>query len=70
MAELDPSAIEVASAAKLLSTMGSAEISTEMIEREIADGMPTNANGSINLLELTAWVAKQEKGRVHKRKAD
>lgn len=36
------------------------EIDPSDLERDIRDGCPVNANGTINLLEYTAWLHTEQ----------
>ena len=56
---LNPSALAVADAARLLSRVSGQSISESMLNNDIALGAPTNANGTINLIHYAAWLAKE-----------
>ena len=56
---LNPSALTVADAARLLSRVSGQSISESMLNNDIALGAPTNANGTINLIHYAAWLAKE-----------
>ena len=53
---LNPVALSLADAARVLSTAGGQRVTIEMLEEDVAAGAPTNADGSINLLHYAAWV--------------
>ena len=56
---LSPTALPLRDAARLLSKTGSQPISTEMLDADIADGAPTNPDGTINLVHYAAWLVKE-----------
>ena len=56
---LNPSALAVADAARLLARVSGQSISESMLNNDIAIGAPTNANGTINLIHYAAWLAKE-----------
>ena len=45
--------------AKILSSAGGRRISEEMIRADIENGAPTNADGTINLVNYAAWIVKE-----------
>lgn len=45
--------------ARLLSASGARHVSAESVERDVAAGAPTNADGSLNLVHYGAWLARQ-----------
>ena len=45
---------------KLLKQAGSRTASPEMIATDLASGTPRNPDGTINLIEYAAWLAKEE----------
>ena len=47
--------------AKVLSSAGSRLITPQQIEADIAAGAPRNADGSVNLLTYTAWLARESR---------
>ena len=60
MAEkLNPAALTVADAARILTAAGGATVTMEMIQADIDAGAPTNADGTINLVHYTAWLARE-----------
>ena len=56
---LSPTALPLRDAARLLSKTGGQPISTEMLDADIADGAPTNPDGTINLVHYAAWLVKE-----------
>ena len=55
-AKLDPTALALPDAVRLLTAVGQAGVTVEMLEADIAAGAPTNSNGTINLVTYTAWM--------------
>ncbi len=67
---LNPSALALADAARLLSKVGGQTVNAAMLQADIAAGAPTNANGTLNLVHYAAWLV-QEMGRsAEERHAD
>ena len=56
---LNPNALSVADAARLLSGACGQLITVEMIEADIAVGAPVNGDGTINLIHYVAWLVKE-----------
>lgn len=59
MANLDPLALTIDQAAELLSKAAKRKITAEQIRQDIAEGAPTNGDGTIHLVNYTAWLAGQ-----------
>jgi len=55
-ATLNPSALSLADAARILSAAGGQRVTIEMLEEDVAAGAPTNADGTLNLLHYAAWL--------------
>lgn len=55
-AKLDPTALALPDAVRLLTAVGQTGVTVEMLEADIASGAPTNPNGTINLVTYTAWI--------------
>ena len=53
---IDPAALTVAQAAKVLSAVGNGPVTEDMLRRHIAAGAPTTADGRINLIQYAAWL--------------
>lgn len=60
---INPLALTIPDAAKLLSKAGGRVIRTDQIEADIAAGAPTNADGTISLISYAAWLAREERAR-------
>lgn len=56
---IDPLALSVADAARLLSKGAGRAITTEQIESDLAAGLPRNADGTISLITYAAWLSSQ-----------
>lgn len=56
---LSPTALPLRDAARLLSKTGGQPISIEMLEADVAEGAPTNPDGTINLVHYAAWLVKE-----------
>ncbi|MCC6906301.1 MAG: hypothetical protein IT430_00040 [Phycisphaerales bacterium] len=57
-AGLNPAALSVTDTARTLTRVGGRPITEAMIERDIEDGAPTNADGTINLVHFAAWLVR------------
>ena len=64
-AKLDPAAMSVNDAARILSSAIGQQVSVEMIESDIAAGAPTNSDGTINLVHYSAWLVKESTRRAN-----
>jgi hypothetical protein len=53
---LNPNALTVANAARLLARVGGQPVSEEMIEADVVAGAPINGDGTINLVHYAAWL--------------
>jgi hypothetical protein len=62
-AGLNPNALALADAARLLARVGGQTVTIEMLQADVAAGAPTNADGTINLVHYAAWLLK-EMGRA------
>ncbi|MEW6197741.1 MAG: hypothetical protein AB1601_03625 [Planctomycetota bacterium] len=58
-AKLNPTALPVAEAARLLSAVGGQAVTVEMLEADVAAGAPTNADGTLNLVHYAAWLVRE-----------
>jgi hypothetical protein len=62
MSRLNPAALGVADAARVLTRIGGVggkPVTEEMLRADIDAGAPTNANGTINLVHYAAWLVKE-----------
>lgn len=53
---MNPTAIAVVDAARLLSAAGGHPVTPEQIQADIEAGLPTNPDGTINLVRYAAWL--------------
>lgn len=58
-AKLNPAALTLADAARLLSAAGGQRVTPDMLEADRAAGAPTNADGTLNLVHYAAWLVKE-----------
>ncbi len=59
MSRLNPGALPVADAARVLTRLGGKPVTEEMLRADIDAGAPTNADGSVNLVHYVAWIVKE-----------
>ena len=59
MARLNPAALPVADAARVLTRLGGTAVTEGMLNADIDAGAPTNADGTINLVHYAAWLVKE-----------
>jgi hypothetical protein len=57
--KLNPGAISLADAARLLSAVGGQLVTVEMLQADVAAGAPTNGDESLNLVHYAAWLVKE-----------
>lgn len=57
---LNPNSLTVTNAARLLTRAFGSPVTEEMLRKDIGAGAPTNADGTINLVQYAAWLVKQE----------
>ena len=55
---IDPKALTISDAALLLHRLG-AKVTEEDVSDDVADGAPTNADGTLNLVHYAAWLLKE-----------
>ena len=60
---VDPTALPIAHAARMLSAAGGQRVTAEMIQADLDAGAPTNADGTINLVQYAAWLVKEMANR-------
>jgi len=56
---INPAALALSDAARLLAKVGGPSISEEMLRDDLTAGAPTNADGTINLVHYCAWLVKE-----------
>ena len=57
--QVDPTRLTIEQAGKLLSAAFRERIDVTKIQEDIDAGAPTNADGTINLVNYSAWQAKE-----------
>jgi hypothetical protein len=60
---LNPGALQIADAARLLTRAGGRPIETAQLQADIDAGAPTNADGTLNLVHYAAWLVRELSGR-------
>jgi len=60
---LNPNALSPEDAARILTRASGQPVTLRMIETDIGAGAPTNADGTINLVNYAAWLVKVAAGR-------
>ena len=61
---MNPNAMPIDVAARLLTKAGGRIVSEEMLRADIVAGAPTNPDGTINLVHYAAWNVKQMAGKT------
>ncbi len=56
---LNPQALRLEDVARVLSASGPRPVTVEMLQADIDDGAPTNADGTVNLLEYARWLISE-----------
>ena len=59
MSRLNPAAMPVADAARVLTRLGGKPVTEAMLRADIDAGAPTNADGSVNRVHDAAWLVKE-----------
>jgi hypothetical protein len=59
---LNPTALPLGDAAKLLTRVGGRAVTAEMLQADIDAGATTNADGTLNLVHYAAWLVKEVSG--------
>jgi len=59
---LSPQALRLADLARVLSALGPTPVTTEMLQEDVANGAPTNADGTMNLVHYAAWLVQEMAG--------
>ncbi len=54
--QLNPMALTIDQAARVLSTAGPKPVTPEMVRDDIDDGAPMNGDGTLNLVHYAAWL--------------
>jgi hypothetical protein len=56
---LNPQSLRLEDLARILSALGPKPVTVAMLQEDIDDGSPTNADGTMNLVRYTAWLVKE-----------
>jgi len=56
---INPAALSLADAARLLTKVGGSSIAEAMLRSDVTAGAPTNADGTLNLVHYIAWIVKE-----------
>ena len=59
MSRLNPAAMPVADAARVLTRLGGKPVTEAMLRADIDAGAPANADGTLNLVKYAAWLVKE-----------
>ncbi len=59
---MNPNALPIDDAARLLSKVGGQPVTETMLGEDIDAGAPTNPDGTLNLVHYAAWLAKEVAG--------
>ena len=57
--KVNPLALSVAEAARMLSAAGARRITPEQIQADVVAGAPVGADGRINLIHYAAWLVRE-----------
>ncbi len=57
--QLNPAALSVAHAARLLTKAGGQVVSEAMLRADLDAGAPSNPDGTLNLVHYAAWLARE-----------
>jgi len=55
---LNPTALSIQHAAMVLTKTSGRPVTVEMLQVDLANGAPTNADGTMNLIYYAAWLVK------------
>ena len=56
---LNPQGLRLEDVARILSASGPKPVTVEMLEADIDDGAPVNADGTLNLVRYVAWIVRE-----------
>ncbi len=59
MSRLNPAALPVADAARVLTRLGGKAVTEAMLRADIEAGAPANTDGTLNLVHYAAWLVKE-----------
>ena len=55
----NPMALSLADLAAMLSRFSTEPLTEDMLEDDVADGCPTNPDGTMNVVQFSAWMVKE-----------
>ena len=61
---MNPAALPIADAVRLLTKVGGRLVSEERLRADIEAGAPTNTDGTLNLVHYSAWLVKEMSGKA------
>ncbi len=64
-AQLDPAAMTIADAIRVLVAAGSRQTSEDSIRADLESGLAANTDGTINLVRYTAWLVDERNDRAN-----
>lgn len=56
---INPRAMTIEQFAQVLTATGIREVTPEMISRDLSDGAPQNADGTIDVIAFAAWLVRE-----------
>jgi hypothetical protein len=60
---LNPAALSLADAAKLLAAAGGRAVTVDMLQAAVERGAPALPDGRVNLVDLLAWLEREVAGK-------
>ena len=57
--KIDPSKLTSQQTAKLLTRLGEVDVDADSVEDDLADGAPSNSDGSLNAMRYVAWLVRE-----------
>lgn len=56
---LNPQSLRLEDLARLLTVSGLRPVTVEMLQADLDDGVPSNPDGTVNLIQYAAWLVKE-----------
>lgn len=56
---LNPQSLRLEDLARILSAAGSSPVTVEMLRADVANGAPTNADATLNLVHYGSWLVRE-----------
>ena len=60
---VNPTALPIPDAARMLTAVSGEPVDAHMLQQDMAEGAPTNADGTLNLVHYAAWLVKDMANR-------